>query len=71
MRIGLQEPDWDYIGSVLARTDDIGQIKFFKAFVKECETWGTEYQIGSQLAGVNHNLTDEEKEILGMIGYKE
>ena len=71
MRIGLQEPDWDYIGAVLANSDGDEQAKFFKAFLKECKTWGTEYQVQFQLADINHKLTDDEKETLSMLSYKE
>lgn len=71
MRIGLQEPDWAYIGAVLARTDDWCQSEFFKSFVKECLSWGTEYQVEMQLAATNLKLTDKEKEVLSMIGFRE
>ena len=71
MRIGLQDTNWKYIGARLAQSDDNEQAAFLKAFVKECLTWGTHYQIGVQLAGVKHLLTADEKEILGQLSYEE
>lgn len=70
MRIGLQKPDWSYIGAVLARCSDEEQVEFFKAFLKECRSWGTEHQVEMQLAGVNQKLTDSERDALGMLSYK-
>lgn len=70
-RIGLATPDWAYIGAVLARAGDDEQAQFFKAFVAECNTWGTTYQVQSQLAFVNFKLTDDEKETLSMLSYKD
>lgn len=71
MKIGLQEPDWEYIGACLARSDDHAQSQLLKAFVKECLTWGTHLQVETQLAAVNGKLTKEEIEVLSMITYKE
>ena len=71
MKYGLVEIDWGYVGAKLATLSDTEQISFFKAFVKECQTWGTEYQIQMQLANINMALTEKEKETLSMIGYRE
>jgi len=71
MRIGLQDTDWEYIGARLAQSDDVEQANFFKAFLKECKTWGTNHQVQMQLAAVNSKLTREEKEELGMLTYIE
>ena len=72
MKKGLMtEIDWGYIGALLAQEGDDMQSEFFKAFVKECKSWGTNYQVELQLAGVNQLLTDEEKEALAMLSYKE
>ena len=71
MRLGLTEVEWGYIGAKLAQGSDTDQVEFFKAFVKECKTWGTSYQVGMQLAGVNQGLTAEERKVLAMIGYEE
>ena len=72
MKKGLMtEIDWGYIGATLAQGDDQEQTEFFKAFIKECKSWGTNYQVELQLAGVNMLLTDEEKDALAMLSYKE
>ena len=71
MKLGIIDVDFEYVGALLAQSDDIEQTKFFKAFVKECNSWGTRYQVEMQLAGVNQALTKEEKETLSMIGYIE
>lgn len=72
MKLGmLKEIDWSYIGALLAQEDDNIQAEFFKAFVFECGTWGTHYQVEMQLAYVNEKLTQEEKEVLGMLSYKD
>lgn len=71
MRLGiLKDIDWDYVGALLARSDDNEQSKFFKSFVKECLTWGTHHQVEMQLAYVNSKLSDDEIDVLGMITYK-
>lgn len=70
MKLGIRDVDWDYVGALLAQETNDNQADFFKAFVKECKTWGTNYQIEMQLATVNDKLTTEEKQILGMIGYE-
>jgi len=70
MRQGLTN-DWAYVGACLARSDSNEQVEFFRAFVKECQSWGTRLQVESQLAHVNLELTPEERETLAMIGYDE
>lgn len=69
-RQGLPIPDWDYLGALFAREGSDEQVKFFKAFVKECNSWGTYLQVQNQLAMINHDLTKEERETLSMIGYE-
>ena len=69
MRHGLQEIDWAYVGAALANEGSPEQATFFKAFVKECNSWGTRLQVEQQLAFINRELTSDEKETLGMIGY--
>ena len=72
MRTGIRkEIDWEYLGALLARSDDDEQAEFFKAFIKECNSWGTAYQVELQLAFINNKLTPEERETLKMLGYKE
>lgn len=67
----LTDLDWKYIGAVLASEGDDVQADFFKSFLKECLAWGTFHQVESQLAAVNMKLTDQEKDLIGMLGYKE
>ncbi len=62
--------DWELVGAELARESDREQIQFFKAFVKECNSWGTQHQVEMQLAGINIELTKDEIETLGMITYE-
>ncbi|MBU0977281.1 MAG: hypothetical protein KKD18_02600 [Nanoarchaeota archaeon] len=72
MRLGMtKEIDWAYVGALLANSDKHAQTTFFREFVKECKSWGTSYQVGIQLAYINGGLTDEEKEVLSGITYKE
>ena len=72
MKLGiLKEIDWQYVGALLANEGDNAQVPFFKAFVKECKSWGTNYQVGMQLATICNGLTDDEKEVLSQITYKE
>ena len=72
MKLGiLQEIDWEYVGATLARGTDDEQVKFFKAFVKECNCWGTHYQVEKQMAFINDKLTKEERETLSMVSYEE
>ncbi len=71
MRLGLRDVDWQQVGAQLAQSSDEEQAEFFKAFVKECNAWGTKHQVEMQLAGVNQKLSIEEKQTLGMIGYEE
>lgn len=71
MKLGLKDIDWKYIAAILAQGDDNDQVEFFKSFVKECNTWETEYQIETQLTKVNQKLTPKEKYVLGMLSYIE
>jgi len=70
MKLGLRDIDWAQAGAQLAQSDDTDQITFFKAFIKECKSWETHHQIDLQLASINQKLTEDEKEIIGMLGYK-
>lgn len=70
MRQGiLKDFDWDLLGALLANMDNEKQAKFFKSYVKECKSWGTNYQIELQLAHVNDGLSKEERQILSMLGF--
>jgi len=72
MRLGIRKDiDWEYLGAVLAQSDSCDQAVFFKSFVKECLSWGTRLQVETQLSCVNKELTNEERGVLGMIGYSD
>ena len=72
MRQGIyKEPDWQYLGALLAQQDDNEQVAFFQGFAAECRSWGTHLQIEQQLAYVNNGLSKEDRELLSMITYKE
>jgi len=70
MRFGLKDYDWGYVGAKLAQSDDNAQTEFFKRFIKECKTWGTNYQIEMQLLYVRDKLTIEERELLNTLTYE-
>ena len=70
MKTGIRtEVDWELVGAELAQSDDHAQIEFFKSFIKECKSWGTNHQVELQLAHVNVELTDDERECLAMLSY--
>lgn len=71
MKMGLMTIDWEHVGASLAQSDSRDQVKFFQAFIKECNSWGTVFQVEKQLAYINGELTDDEKETLSMLSYKE
>ena len=70
MKLGIRDIDWQYVGALLAQSDDTDQATFFKAFLKECESWGTRLQVEQQLAFVNGKLTSKEREALSMLSYE-
>lgn len=71
MRLGLRKDiDWSYVGAKLAQDDDDSQVEFFKAFLKECGTWGTRFQVETQFASINIMLTEDEREALRMLSYE-
>jgi len=72
MRLGFaKETDWEYIGSLLAREDSKKQTTFFRAFIAECQSWGTHFQVEQQLARINSDLTSDERDVLKMLSYNE
>jgi len=56
--------DWSLIGATLAQESDEEQTEFFKSFIKEAQTYGTNHQMNLQMASINLKLTEDEKEIL-------
>jgi len=70
--MGLRKDvDWEYVGALLAQSDDNNQAALLKSFIKECKSWGTAFQVEKQLASVNTMLTDEERDTLSMLSYTE
>ncbi|MCK5602970.1 hypothetical protein KAR91_13895 [Candidatus Pacearchaeota archaeon] len=71
MQRGKDDPfTWEYLGALLAERSDEEQTKFIKSFLKECRSWGTRQEIEMQLAFINSKLTDDEKDLLGMLSYR-
>ena len=71
MKLGLRDLDWAQVGADLARGDSNDQTDFFKAFIKEMNSWGTRHQVEMQLAYVNGELSKEERKTLGMLSFDE
>ena len=71
MKKGVVSLDWEYLGALLAQSSDDEQAVFVKSFIKECKTWGTNYQVQQQITCINQKLTKDEKEIMSMLGYDE
>jgi hypothetical protein len=64
--------DYKTVAALLANESDEEQTAFFKTFLAELRSvCRTNHNAEMQLAGVNQQLTDEEKELIGMLGYKE
>lgn len=61
--------DWALVGAELANESDNEQVQFFKAFLKECSTWGTKLQVEQQFAFINAQLTQDEREAMKMISF--
>lgn len=70
MRNGLLI-DWNTAAAMLANEPVDVQAHFFKSFVREMRTWPTRHQQEAQLCAVNQELSDDEKDLLSMLGYKE
>ena len=67
----LKDIDWKLMGALLANKGDVEQADFLKAFIKECLSWGTRYQVEQQLAYVNNKLSSDERRVLSMLSYDE
>lgn len=64
--------DWGVIGATLARKSSIEQAQFFKGLIKELlAVCGSNYAAEKQLAFVNSELLESERDLLGMLGHKE
>lgn len=62
--------DWSIIGATLANEDDEVQIKFFKGFCKQVDSWPTVIAKDVQMLRIRDGLNDKEKEIISGIVYK-
>ena len=72
MRKGLIfSESWEHVGAMLADSNADEQAAFFKAFIRECDSWGTHFQVQSQLATINLRLNKHERETISMLGYDE
>lgn len=70
-RMGLALIDWKHVGATLARETSDEQIDFFRAFLRECGTWGTRLQVETQFAYISAALTPDERDALAMLAYNE
>ena len=62
---------WFTAGALLANSEIKAQVSFFRGFVKELMAWETFADIEFKLMYINMELTDNEKEILNAISFKE
>lgn len=62
--------DWGHIGAELAICESEEQIKFFKGFYREVNSWPTHRQKEMQMLWIADGLSKEEKEILSGIVYE-
>lgn len=61
--------NYNDVAALLANESDDEQSEFFKVFIKELKACcKTNYNAELQLAGVNLKLTEEERELIGMLG---
>ena len=64
--------DYETVAALLAGESDEEQGVFFKVFIKELRSQcKTDHNTQMQLACINDKLSDDEKELLSMIGYKD
>lgn len=64
--------DYGTIAAHLANESDEEQSCFFRVFLDELRACcGTNHGVEMQLASINRKLTEKEKELLSMLGYRE
>lgn len=66
MRKGIVPIDWKLIGAMCADEGSTAQVEFFKSFLNEMRSWGTNYQIQTQLCEVAKDLSSPDKELLSI-----
>jgi hypothetical protein len=65
------ESDWcRTVAIALAHSGDDMQADFFHFFLGECRSWGF-LKAEAQLASVNIKLSEEDKELIEMLGFRE
>ena len=61
--------DYKDVAAFLANESDEEQTEFFKVFIKELKaTCKTNYHAEMQLASINLKLTEDERQLIGMLG---
>lgn len=67
MRHGIAMPvDWKYLGAVLANEGSVAQVDFFKSFLDEMRSWGTNHQIELQLISIAKELSGADRGLLSL-----
>ena len=66
MRNGIVPLDWKLIGAMLANSGDDEQVPFFKSFLNEMRSWGTNHQIEFQLVSIAKELSSADRELLSI-----
>ena len=66
----ITDIDWAFIGAELACESDDDQAAFFKSFIKEMKSWGTNHRADQQMAFINLQLNNPEKEFLEKATYR-
>ena len=65
-RKGIVPLDWKLIGAILANEGNNSQAEFFKSFLNEMRSWGTNYEINFQLAEIAKELQEPDRELLSI-----
>ena len=66
MKKGIVPLDWELIGAMLANGGDDEQVPFFKSFLNEMRSWGTNHQIHFQLASIARQLNSADRELMSI-----
>jgi len=66
IRKGMVSFDWTLIGAMCADEGSDSQVEFFKGFLNEMRSWGTNYQIEFQLTEIAKCLTSADRELLSI-----
>jgi hypothetical protein len=66
MRKGIVPLDWKLIGAMCADEGSVAQLEFFKSFLNEMRSWGTNFQIEVQLCEIAGELEDADRRLLSI-----